>query len=560
MTALDERADVAAAGRWPTPCVVALHVLLVAAVAVAVAWPRGREQDFWFSDASRHALDGMFLLDLVRDGGLAQPQHYALTYAARYPALGVVYYPPLFAVAEGLVYIVAGPGVAAARATIVLFAIAAGMGCYVLGRRIQGGAFGCVAAILFLTMDAVVFWSRDVMLEMPMTAFCILTVLCLHVWVEDGKRWAGVACAACLLAAILTKQSAIHLLCVAPAYILVRKRWRLLWSREAICCYIVGALVLVPYGLFQAHHYGAAVSSTLTARGPLAKLVEVPRWIAFAKAMPSLISWPLVVLALVGAGAGVVRREWTKGRVCLVWLAAAYVSLSYLGYGTTRFAFPVLPAVAFLAALGLWAIVPRRAGKLPLRAVAVVALLAYRSYCGVGADVPWVSDGYRQAAALVMAEPRGETVLFHGYHAGNFAYHVRIADGKRQAIVLRSDKLFGRVHRGLDADARFEAAVSSAEEVQRLLVEHGVGYVVLEPGQAAAAHAIRPLLAAAVANGPWRLRARVPVTSHGAKPGTGEILVYENPRAGRALAESIPFWVPLSGSNVCVPYADLRGQ
>jgi len=52
-------------GRWAT----AAQVLAVVVLAVVLQWPRARERDFWFSDASRHALDGVFVVDLVREGG-----------------------------------------------------------------------------------------------------------------------------------------------------------------------------------------------------------------------------------------------------------------------------------------------------------------------------------------------------------------------------------------------------------------------------------------------------------------------------------------------------------
>ena len=171
--------------------------------------------------------------------------------------------------------------------------------------------------------------------------------------------------------------------------------------------------------------------------------------------------------------------------------------------------------------------------------------------------LPHLRD-YRLLIVAALAEPKGETVLFHGYHAGNFVYHVRVADRERRAIVLRSDKLFGRVRRLGHAEERFEPMVATAEEVAELLTAHGVGYVVIEPNGHSAASAVEPLLRDAVSRPPWRLSAEVPVASHLSKPGEGEILVYENPEAGRATAEAIPFWVPLSERTLRVTYEALR--
>jgi len=149
-------------------------------------------------------------------------------------------------------------------------------------------------------------------------------------------------------------------------------------------------------------------------------------------------------------------------------------------------------------------------------------------------------------------------VLFHGYHAGNFAFHVRLADRERRHIVLRSDKLFGRVHRLGMRDATFVSGVRSQADVEALLRAHGVGYVVVEPNNCSPADPVRPLLLAALEQAPWVERARIPLATHRAKPGSGEMRIYENPEAGQATEECIPYWVPLSRRELRIRYEALR--
>jgi len=541
-------------GRWAT----AAQVLAVVVLAVVLQWPRARERDFWFSDASRHALDGVFVVDLVREGGWRAPHAYGQRYFARYPALGVVYYPPFFALVEAAVYAVVGPGVGAARATVVAFGVAAGLGCYALGRAMVGPGFGLMAACCFLTMRDSVYWARDAMLEMPMAAMMVLAAWFFYLWVERERRWAVCAAAAALVAAVLTRQTAGVLVPVFAGYVVLRGKWRLLKRPEALASLAFVVVVLGCYGVFQVRYYGSQVNSSLVGEGVLAKVGSLRRWAYFARHLPRGTSLPLAVLAVPGLVAALRRRAWGIMGLCALWLVMGYVMLTYVGIRTPRYAFPFLPSVAFLAVFGVWALVPRRAWGLPTRAVVCVALLAFQLWWASGVHVPWVSDGYRQAAALVVAEPKGETVLFHGYHAGNFVYHVRVADRERRAIVLRSDKLFGRVRRLGHAEERFEPMVATDEEVAELLTAHGVGYVVIEPNGHSAASAVEPLLRDAVSRPPWRLSAEVPVASHLSKPGEGEILVYENPEAGRATAEAIPFWVPLSERTLRVTYEALR--
>jgi len=537
-----------------------LQSALVVVAALALLWPRARERDFWWSDASRHGLDGVFLVDMVRDGGIVAPRAYTIRYAARYPALGVAYYPPLFAALEALAYGVAGVTYATARGVVVLFGALAGLGCYLLGRRLRGGWFGVVAAIGFLTMHDAVYWSRDVMLEMPAAALGIGAMVFSYLWVEEGRRWAVILCGVCLGAALMTKQTSAFLFAVPPAHALLRGRWRQLLTWRACAGFGLAAAVAVAYGAFLFMVYRHTLLFAVKGKGLAGAATGwgLPRLTYFFRVLPSVSSVPCVVLAAVGAAAGLWRRRWRE--LCLpgLWCAAAYAFATYACPGRSRFMFGVLPAVAIAGALGVWELLPARVGWVPARVIGATALVVYFGYSGLSVGVPWVSDGYRQAAGLVVAEPQGETVLFHGYHAGNFVYHVRVADRERAAIVLRSEKLFGRVHRLGHATEQFEPAVATAEEIAELLTAHGVGYVVIEPNGHSAASALDLLLRDAVSRPPWRLSAEVPVASHLAKPGEGEILVYENPEAGRATAEAIPFWVPLSERTLRVTYESLR--
>ena len=51
--------------------------------------------DFWWSDAPRHALNGVFVKDLIA-AMPADPPAWAMEYYVRYPALTILFYPPLF--------------------------------------------------------------------------------------------------------------------------------------------------------------------------------------------------------------------------------------------------------------------------------------------------------------------------------------------------------------------------------------------------------------------------------------------------------------------------------
>ncbi len=80
---------------------VLLSVLLLFAQA-----PHGG--DFYWSDSPRHALNGVFVMDLIKTMPLDDPAGYAYRYYAQYPALTILFYPPLFYAISAPLYAVFG--------------------------------------------------------------------------------------------------------------------------------------------------------------------------------------------------------------------------------------------------------------------------------------------------------------------------------------------------------------------------------------------------------------------------------------------------------------------
>jgi len=72
------------------------------------------------ADASRHAMNGAFIYDMVRTGHCWRPIEYARFYYAHYPAITLPYHPPLFPAIEALFYAVFGVGVFAGRLAVAL--------------------------------------------------------------------------------------------------------------------------------------------------------------------------------------------------------------------------------------------------------------------------------------------------------------------------------------------------------------------------------------------------------------------------------------------------------
>jgi len=100
--------------------VLLLGVLIVCAVLIARGIKTG---EFNYNvDEAQHAVTGLYAAGLLHDHP-AHPVEYTYNFYAQYPAIGVIHWPPLFYGFEGLAFLLLGPGVVAARLTILAFAL-----------------------------------------------------------------------------------------------------------------------------------------------------------------------------------------------------------------------------------------------------------------------------------------------------------------------------------------------------------------------------------------------------------------------------------------------------
>ena len=108
---------------------------LLAAFAFLMFLTSPTNGDFAWSDAPRHGLNGVFLRDFLVAMPWQDPKQYAMDYYLRYPALTILFYPPLFSVFLAGSYSIFGFSHAVAQGTVAFFHLALGLAVYMLARR-----------------------------------------------------------------------------------------------------------------------------------------------------------------------------------------------------------------------------------------------------------------------------------------------------------------------------------------------------------------------------------------------------------------------------------------
>jgi 4-amino-4-deoxy-L-arabinose transferase-like glycosyltransferase len=451
--------------------------ILAAAALLFVTAPRAGE--FWWSDAPRHALNGAFVQDLLREMPVDSPREWAVDYYYRYPALTILFYPPLFPLLVAAVFAVVGVSPWAAQLTVSMLLAAAGLGAYALARRWldRGAATG--AALLFMGMPEVGLWGRQVMLELPAYAFLIWSVWALLRYFDRRRPgwWYG----GLLLfgMAMYTKQSVMF---VAPALLaagLVACGSRsLLRDRHVWIGSLIFVLGILPLAYMTIEFGGTNLQSVAGVQDAETQRWSLGNWLFYPRLLPAQMGWPLSLLAVAGLFSAASARRWRLPRIeaalMFTWVGVGYLFFSVISLKEQRLDIFVLLPLVLMAAHLVASAAPRRA-QLVLPAVGAVLLAS----TAVFHQVPFIS-GYERAADLIASRAESNSVvMFSGLRDGSFIFNLRSHEERGDLSVVRADKLLLRVavRRGLGVEQQQVEEAQFAEQLNRL----GIRYVVADP-------------------------------------------------------------------------------
>jgi len=426
-----------------------LPPLVLAALALTLTLPGIDQGGFRHSDASRHAMDGVFVHDFVHDlpRSAANPIDYTLGYYAQYPALGIIlYYPPFFALVEAVFFAVFGISPFTARLTVVFFAAAAAVGGYRLLKSLFDPRVAFVAVALFLSLPLVVFWSRQTMLEMPTTAMVLASIWFFHRYIDLDRRrsalWTGVF----VVLAVMTKQPALFVLPAFALYALARRKWGIFRHWQLYAALALIAAVLVPY-FFLTFRYARYLTATVftpasAAGGAKAASELLGRFASvitsWDQALGPWLLWPCLACGLVCVVWEIARPRWSGTHLLALLVACYLVQSALLGARVGRYVFIILPVLMTFPPLLLARLDLLRRAPVLAAACAGVAVAAVVSFL----QPINVMSGHQQAIAeLVRRNGGNKLVLFEGYWDGDAVFFARQADPKRRLYVLRGSKL-----------------------------------------------------------------------------------------------------------------------
>ena len=458
----------------------ALLILLV--LGLLFAWAP-HEGNFYWSEAPRHALNGVFVKDFLVDAPFAAPQDYAYRYYAQYPALTILFYPPLFYALSAPFYLLFGVSHATALFVVFLHYAALGWGSYRLAGLWLPRVPALLCALTLMALPEVAFWGRQVMLEVPAFAFLVWSAYAFVRYLRGARpRFIYIACALLVLG-MYTKISVVFMAPVYALVLLTRKGFAGLRDRHLWGAVLLSALSLIPL-LVLTVKFGQANMQSVTgiadaevARGSLLG------WLWYLRQMPGQLGWVALAGALAGGlalAASYLRRRSDAQAEQLVffgsWFCIGYVFFSAIDLKEARHSVFLLYPAVFVAIAALHAVLSRRLAwslACVLAACTLMQTLLHRPVFEV--------SGYAQAADYVARHaPRDSAIVFSGTRDGSFVFNMRGHEERRDLSVVRADKLLLRV--AVRRELGVEQKALSEQEIRALIHDAGAHYVVAQPG------------------------------------------------------------------------------
>lgn len=501
-------------------------------------------------DESQHAASGLFVTSLIKDSP-AHPIAYTYRYYSQYPALsGVIHWPPLFYLWEGIFFLVLGPTVVAARLAILMFALLACFYWFRLARELLGTWAAVFSTLIIALLPSLLLFEKTVMLEIPCLALCIAALYYWHRYLT-GERlrdlyWFALA----FSAALLTKHSAIFLIPVCLASVIAFRKWQLLDGHKVLGPLAVIFILTAPfYAVVYVVHW-KIIAMDLVGRsnavgGKL--LSQVQSVLFYAKALPAQLGWPLLILAAIGVATS---RWWSKREhiiFMLAWIGGCYITFTLISHKEPRYSLYWVPPLVFFAVGPLVTLWKLRAARLVTAGVAAV-LLVHTVVAGWNYQRPYI-EGYESLASRLKQMGRPGVVLFSAAVPANFIFFLRRVDFDRQFVVLR--KALRTV--GIKPAGGVENLATTPDQVRSVIAQDGVKYVVV--ADAAARFEGERSLQALVRSEPrFKLLGAFPVESNESDWQVHNLYLYENTGWAPPTSPSLHIRMLTSDMDVDVPW------
>jgi dolichyl-phosphate-mannose-protein mannosyltransferase len=531
---------------WPSGI-----ALLGLIILLCVPWLRGigKGEVHLMTDETRHAMNGVFVLDFLHDLPLRWPLLYAEEYYGKYPAMAIGHWPPGFYLVEAAFFAIFGISPWIARLAILPFAVLGAVFWYRIAREFVSIELAFVSTVVYACLPSVLLYEKAVMLEIPVLA---LSLGAIYFWIlllrKQSKRNLYLT-AFFSVAALLTKPTAVFLFLFFGFHLVICKKWQLLkWIHTHIA--LLGA------ALFVTPWYLLVLNVHPTARGQAAGVYRAGHGVHlqyllsyYIRTLPGALGWQLLILSLIGIAAAAINKQKAALGFFLPWIFACYVSLSFLSDRSPRYIMPwLLPFVFFAVYLVGWLL--SRFGRF-----AILGLAAFTAVYYIPALLyqrPYV-EGCEELARYLSQQARADVLFYQGDLNGDFIFFVRKFDPQKRRLIFRekivdvTDRRWRQMHAGS----------ATPELIDRILSGMGINYFVVENLDS---EPNLSLTHAALRLNQFELVKEIPIQTNDPGVRGSKFLVYRSRQADVAIPDKIEIPMDTYYHNLQLSLSSLAGH
>lgn len=445
--------------------------------------------NFYWSDAPRHALNGVFVKDLFVAMPWNDPIGFAYQYYAQYPALTILFYPPLFYFIAAPFYGLLGVSHETALFVVMLHYIAFGWGVWRLFQFWLPSRNAMAATIVLLVAPEIAFWGRQVMLEIPAFAFLTWGCVCFIDYLRTKRPTMLYWAVALLVLGIYTKISIVFMVFVWAGTLLIERGISLFKDKHIWISLLTATVVLIPLIIITIKFGQTNILSVTGIPDNVVERTSIDGWIWYLKQIPMQIGWPVSITAALGFVIAITYRQHLTGIKSVfnknefwfwvIWAVVGYLYFSAIDLKEARHSVYILPPVVmaasllflFLEAKGFLKIANSLWILLPL--TVIVHTFFFRPVFYV--------QGYASAADYIAKHaPHNSNVLFSGYRDGSFIFNIRSLEDRPDIGIIRADKLLLKLAVNRERGV-IQKDLSEHELIQQIN-KLGVHYVVAQSG------------------------------------------------------------------------------
>jgi len=506
-------------------------VLVIFILFVLLSVPHLSDPYFFAPDADRITMDGVFLLDFIRDlpKSLQNIYEYATTYYAKYPALSIGYRLIIFPLAEAPFHFVFGLSYLSAKMTVLLFLFIGMFFWYQLVRELYSSSHALISLLLWLTNPMVYQYAQHTMLEIPTLSMCIVCMYYLHKYEANPSNKCAIILGIMVGLTLWTNQKSGFILPLLFIYPIVKKNLTLFISRTTMLSGFIIMICLAPPVFITLWLGDQNLSQSIG--------ITDSKWIYYEFEFLKNISYLyrshfpgfMLILILIG----MIFSFIAKDDRCLMFvccIVCVYIFFTIIKFKDPRYSMYWIPYFTIFACIGLEKMACCSEKFFKTRGRYIKILIYCFPILIQLISLPSVfvgrAEGYEKAAEYVLHHTKSPVIFFHGYANGQFIFFVRQNDPDRESVILRGSKII--TSSSIVYENKLQIHLHSAGDIYKSFSDYSVHFVVVESDNTSGLKIYDELRELLRDTSRFKLHRTIPVNSNIKLLKDQNLLIYEN--------------------------------